>query len=210
MDLQKTGCMMNLQNIIDKKLHILKNKATSLSSSYNIHDQYLDNSELFYRGLCISYHKIFKHINDKQNVLDFGAGIGCSQFVYDMSPQKWNLSLADMIDIKWRNNDENKFFNEVRNSMGYDTLHMSNVLKDNFTIDTTNKFDCVIFFRFPPLTHNDTNGKKLREKIKPWITEDCLFIYANSIEHYYEKFDFFLENDYTILECEGPLVVVSF
>jgi len=210
MDLQKIGCTMDSNRIINKKLHIIKDKSLKLAEDFNIHQQYLDSTNIFYRGLCISYSRIFKYIGDRKSVLDFGAGIGCSQFVYDINPQGWDLSLSDMVDYDWRKNEENIFFNSVRNSMGYDVIPMNNIMSDNFYLKTEDKFDCIIFFRFPPLTEYLISAKSIKEKMQPWITDDCIFIYANSYIHYKENCDFFKLNSYTILEAEEPLVITKF
>ena len=210
MDLQKIGCTMDSNRIINKKLHIIKDKSLKLAEDFNIHQQYLDSTNIFYRGLCISYSRIFKYIGDRKSVLDFGAGIGCSQFVYDINPQGWDLSLSDMVDYDWRKNEENTFFNSVRNSMGYDVIPMNNIMSDNFYLKTEDKFDCIIFFRFPPLTEYLISAKSIKEKMQPWITDDCIFIYANSYIHYKENCNFFKLNNYTILEAEEPLVITKF
>jgi len=210
MGLQKIGCTMDSNRIINKKLHIIKDKSLKLAEDFNIHQQYLDSTNIFYRGLCISYSRIFKYIGDRKSVLDFGAGIGCSQFVYDINPQGWDLSLSDMVDYDWRKNEENIFFNSVRNSMGYDVIPMNNIMSDNFYLKTEDKFDCIIFFRFPPLTEYLISAKSIKEKMQPWITDDCIFIYANSYIHYKENCDFFKLNSYTILEAEEPLVITKF
>ena len=210
MGLQKIGCTMDSNRIINKKLHIIKDKSLKLAEDFNIHQQYLDSTNIFYRGLCISYSRIFKYIGDRKSVLDFGAGIGCSQFVYDINPQGWDLSLSDMVDYDWRKNEENTFFNSVRNSMGYDVIPMNNIMSDNFYLKTEDKFDCIIFFRFPPLTEYLISAKSIKEKMQPWITDDCIFIYANSYIHYKENCDFFKLNSYTILEAEEPLVITKF
>jgi hypothetical protein len=201
---------MDSNRIINKKLHIIKDKSLKLAKDFNIHPQYRDSSNIFYRGLCISYARIFKYIGDRKSVLDFGAGIGCSQFVYDINPQGWDLSLSDMVDYDWRKNEENTFFNSVRNSMGYDVIPMNNIMSDNFYLKTEDKFDCIIFFRFPPLTEYLISAKSIKEKMQPWITDDCIFIYANSYIHYKENCDFFKLNSYTILEAEEPLVITKF
>jgi len=201
---------MDSNRIINKKLHIIKDKSLKLAEDFNIHQQYLDSTNIFYRGLCISYSRIFKYIGDRKSVLDFGAGIGCSQFVYDINPQGWDLSLSDMVDYDWRKNEENIFFNSVRNSMGYDVIPMNNIMSDNFYLKTEDKFDCIIFFRFPPLTEYLISAKSIKEKMQPWITDDCIFIYANSYIHYKENCDFFKLNSYTILEAEEPLVITKF
>lgn len=210
MGLQKIGCTMDSNRIINKKLHIIKDKSLKLAEDFNIHQQYLDSTNIFYRGLCISYSRIFKYISDRKSVLDFGAGIGCSQFVYDINPQGWDLSLSDMVDYDWRKNEENIFFNSVRNSMGYDVIPMNNIMSDNFYLKTEDKFDCIIFFRFPPLTEYLISAKSIKEKMQPWITDDCIFIYANSYIHYKENCDFFKLNNYTTLEAEEPLVITKF
>lgn len=210
MGLQKIGCTMDSNRIINKKLHIIKDKSLKLAEDFNIHQQYLDSTNIFYRGLCISYSRIFKYIGDRKSVLDFGAGIGCSQFVYDINPQGWDLSLSDMVDYDWRKNEENIFFNSVRNSMGYDVIPMNNIMSDNFYLKTEDKFDCIIFFRFPPLTEYLISAKSIKEKMQPWITDDCIFIYANSYIHYKENCDFFKLNNYTTLEAEEPLVITKF
>ena len=210
MGLQKIGCTMDSNRIINKKLHIIKDKSLKLAKDFNIHPQYRDSSNIFYRGLCISYARIFKYISDRKSVLDFGAGIGCSQFVYDINPQGWDLSLSDMVDYDWRKNEENIFFNSVRNSMGYDVIPMNNIMSDNFYLKTEDKFDCIIFFRFPPLTEYLISAKSIKEKMQPWITDDCIFIYANSYIHYKENCDFFKLNNYTTLEAEEPLVITKF
>ena len=209
MGLQKIGCTMDSNRIINKKLHIIKDKSLKLAEDFNIHQQYLDSTNIFYRGLCISYSRIFKYIGDRKSVLDFGACIGCSQFVYDINPQGWDLSLSDMVDYDWRKNEENIFFNSVRNSMGYDVIPMNNIMSDNFYLKTEDKFDCIIFFRFPPLTEYLISAKSIKEKMQPWITDDCIFIYANSYIHYKENCDFFKLNSYTILEAEEPLVIAK-
>ena len=165
MGLQKIGCTMDSNRIINKKLHIIKDKSLKLAEDFNIHQQYLDSTNIFYRGLCISYSRIFKYIGDRKSVLDFGAGIGCSQFVYDINPQGWDLSLSDMVDYDWRKNEENIFFNSVRNSMGYDVIPMNNIMSDNFYLKTEDKFDCIIFFRFPPLTEYLISAKSIKEKM---------------------------------------------
>jgi hypothetical protein len=201
---------MDSNRIINKKLHIIKDKSLKLAEDFNIHQQYLDSTNIFYRGLCISYSRIFKYIGDRKSVLDFGAGIGCSQFVYDINPQGWDLSLSDMVDYDWRKNEENIFFNSVRNSMGYDVIPMNNIMSDNFYLKTEDKFDCIIFFRFPPLTEYLISAKSIKEKMQPWITDDCIFIYANSYIHYKENCDFFKLNNYTTLEAEEPLVITKF
>jgi len=201
---------MDSNRIINKKLHIIKDKSLKLAEDFNIHQQYLDSTNIFYRGLCISYSRIFKYISDRKSVLDFGAGIGCSQFVYDINPQGWDLSLSDMVDYDWRKNEENIFFNSVRNSMGYDVIPMNNIMSDNFYLKTEDKFDCIIFFRFPPLTEYLISAKSIKEKMQPWITDDCIFIYANSYIHYKENCDFFKLNNYTTLEAEEPLVITKF
>lgn len=210
MGLQKIGCTMDSNRIINKKLHIIKDKSLKLAEDFNIHQQYLDSTNIFYRGLCISYSRIFKYIGDRKSVLDFGAGIGCSQFVYDINPQGWDLSLSDMVDYDWRKNEENIFFNSVRNSMGYDVIPMNNIMSDNFYLKTEDKFDCIIFFRFPPLTEYLISAKSIKEKMQPWITDDCIFIYANSYIHYKENCNFFKLNNYTTLEAEEPLVITKF
>ena len=210
MGLQKIGCTMVSNRIINKKLHIIKDKSLKLAEDFNIHQQYLDSTNIFYRGLCISYSRIFKYIGDRKSVLDFGAGIGCSQFVYDINPQGWDLSLSDMVDYDWRKNEENIFFNSVRNSMGYDVIPMNNIMSDNFYLKTEDKFDCIIFFRFPPLTEYLISAKSIKEKMQPWITDDCIFIYANSYIHYKENCNFFKLNNYTTLEAEEPLVITKF
>ena len=201
---------MDSNRIINKKLHIIKDKSLKLAEDFNIHQQYLDSTNIFYRGLCISYSRIFKYIGDRKSVLDFGAGIGCSQFVYDINPQGWDLSLSDMVDYDWRKNEENIFFNSVRNSMGYDVIPMNNIMSDNFYLKTEDKFDCIIFFRFPPLTEYLISAKSIKEKMQPWITDDCIFIYANSYIHYKENCNFFKLNNYTTLEAEEPLVITKF
>ena len=115
-----------------------------------------------------------------------------------------------MVDYDWRKNEENIFFNSVRNSMGYDVIPMNNIMSDNFYLKTEDKFDCIIFFRFPPLTEYLISAKSIKEKMQPWITDDCTFIYANSYIHYKENCDFFKLNSYTILEAEEPLVITKF
>ena len=181
----------------------------NLALNYDVHYQYHTAGRLAIAIATVRmYLEIFKCMKfglNRKKVLDFGAGIGCSQFAYDLiSPQNWDLTLADMVDDQWRK-DENKYFNDVRTSMGYDVIAMSNITKNSiFNLDSNEKFDCVIFNRFPPLTTNEISAKDIKEKLRPWTTDDCVFLYVNGIDTYTNKCDFFVHNDYELLMPNTP------
>ena len=191
---------------------LINEVASNHAIGTNVHEQYYDvNRNTFYRGLGVSYSYIYDVCEklNRKSVLDFGAGIGTSRFVYDTKHRTFDHSMCDMIDHSWRD-DENVFFDNVRTELGYECINAGNLTGNDFILVTDLKFDCVIFFRFPPLTDGAIDASHIRKKMQPYITDDCIFLYANSHLYYERNYPFFTQPGVTIEYEETPLVIASF
>jgi SAM-dependent methyltransferase len=113
-----------------------------------------------------------------KNVLDFGCGIGLSQYVYDLKPWSFNLELADL-ETSWKG-AEKEIFNRVMDLLGINYLRITDITHDFKFIDQPKyTYDAVIAMRFPPLSKLLITAEEFKTKLNPYTTKGFDLIYYN-------------------------------
>lgn len=186
------------------------------SSNLKVHHQYKPYIVTsLIQGLISNYNLIFEVVEgmDRTSLLDFGGGVGVGQLNYNQKPRPFSFEMCDLSNIKWRGNDENVLFTNVRNSLGYNTRLCDDVMKSNFKMEHRDYlYDCVVFHRFPILSEGKLSGAQVKKRLKPYVTDDCVFIYSNLSIYHEKNFPFFKSNPHNIIRLckEEDIIIATF
>ena len=197
--------------------HMVESVANN-SVNLSIHRQYKPwMIEEHILGLANGYGNIFEVVErlGRRSLLDFGAGIGVGKLKYDEQKRPFDFEMCDVSTIKWRGNDEDILFNRVRNALGYNCHKCNSILEPEFELegDKTPRYDCVVFHRFPPLSEGELTGAQVKERLSPYVSDDCIFLYSNLPIFYHDKFPFFKINPYEVVVSDSLaeyLIVAAF
>lgn len=127
------------------------------------------------------YHQLFDIAESRghKHILDFGCGFGMSQRVYDLSKWSFKLSLGDRDDSWFQK--EMTSFDYVLEKHNISILRFNDVLSKNFYfIDKiTDKFDCVLTVRFPPVSRMQIAPIEFKEKLAPYCIDNFEYFYLH-------------------------------
>lgn len=143
------------------------------------------------------YYYLFNFIKQRgyKRVLDFGCGIGMGKIVHDLYDFPFELESCDL-NVSW-NENEKEAFDKSCDLFGIDILRVTDVTSEDFKFldQPSMKYDCVITFRFPPLSKLLVSIEDFKKRLSPYTEEDFTLLYFNVTPLLKDKHEMYIWRD---------------